>query len=75
MELDGILNYPVEEDGEYLAFIKYLETKKSEKAKKLLRKLKSLKTSMEYAYLKDYLLFDLFIEIFQGFDESSYSAD
>lgn len=75
MELDGTLNYPVEEDGEYLAFIKYLETKKSEKAKKLLKKLKSLKTSMEYAYLKDYLLFDLFIEIFQDFDESSYSSD
>ena len=43
MELDGILNYPVEEDGEYVAFIKYLETKKSEKAKKTFEKVKVVK--------------------------------
>lgn len=53
----------LENDYHYKYFIEYLETKDSPKAKRLLEKLKKLKTGVEYAEFREYLLFDLFIEI------------
>lgn len=56
--------YPVEENYEYLLFVKYLQTKKSPNAKRLLSLLKSMKTTDEYLDFKTYLLFDIFTESF-----------
>lgn len=54
---------PLETDGHYNAFVEYLETKDSPKAKRLLEKLKALKDTDEFYYFREKLLWDVFIEI------------
>ncbi|WP_430405373.1 hypothetical protein [Fluviicola sp.] len=54
---------PVETSNQYNVLVKYLESKDSPKAKRLLEKLRTFKTVDEYYDFTEYLLFDLFIEI------------
>ena len=54
---------PVETSSNYKAFIEYLKTKDSPKAQRLLERLLTFKTVDEYVDFKEYLIFDLLIEI------------
>lgn len=64
MRIDKHTSPPVTESYEYGMFVKHLEGKDSPQAKKMLEKLKSLKTCDDFLYFKTYLLFDIFTEFF-----------